>query len=256
MPFDSDRYHQLRTSTRVGAEVVHEETVTSTMDAARSGAEAGRPCGTAYAAGAQTAGRGRQGRTWVSAAATGLYVTYHLCPADAPRAPLLSIVGGMAAAGAIREAAGLEVDLKWPNDLLHGGRKLCGVLAEAEHRGEQMNVYLGIGINLHTNPEMPPEVAAIATSIEAAGVAPPEPEVLLAALSTSLERYEQQAADDPDGLVGAWRDRLVTIGRRVRVAAPDGEFEGEAIDVSSTGELILDLGGAHRAFSAGDVTTV
>lgn len=256
MPFDRDGYHQLRSSTHVGAEVVYEETVTSTMDAARAGAAARRPCGTAYVAGEQTAGRGRLGRTWISAAATGLYVTYHLCPPDAARAPLLSIAGGLAAADAIRDITGLDVDLKWPNDLLHEGRKLCGILAEAEHPANQMNVYLGFGINLRSNPDMPPDVAQIATSIEATGATPPSPESLLAALSGCLEHYEQLAADDPEELVATWRDRLITIGQHVRVAAPDGTFEGRAVDVSPSGELIIDLGDFRRAFSAGDVTVV
>lgn len=231
-------------------------------DAREGAASAGAAgCGTAYVAGEQTAGRGRQGRSWVSAAASGLYVTYHLCPRTAERAPLLSIAGALAAAEAIEAASGLRVDVKWPNDLLHEERKLCGILAEARSSGEpgsgRLDVLLGIGINLRTAPGLPSEVAAIATSIEQAGAPAPEPEILLAALSDALGRRAAQADDEPAALVADWRARLVTLGRRVRFEAPSGPVEGEAVDVTARGELVLRLAdGSQQFFAAGDVHTL
>jgi len=258
MPFDLARYHALRRSSTLGAEVAYLEATGSTMDDARAGAAQGRPCGTAYVAGEQSAGRGRQGRTWVSAAAAGLYVTYHLCPARTEGAPLLGLAAAVAAAEAVDEACGLRVDLKWPNDLQVAGRKLAGILAEAHTRASGgLDVFVGIGINLRTAAELPPEVAAIATSIEGAGYPAPPREVLLAALSTAFERRVTQVAAEPSALLAAWRARLVTLGQRVRLATPSGEVEGEAVDVTAAGELVLALAdGARRAFAAGDVTTV
>src|SRR6185295_3291249 len=119
------------------------------------------------------AGRGREGRSWVSAADAGLYVTYHLSPQRSANAPLLTIAGALAVADALLSTCGLRVDLKWPNDLLFEGRKLSGVLAEARPSGRRVDVFLGIGVNLTTNPSLPPEVAEIATSVEQAGVTPP-----------------------------------------------------------------------------------
>jgi BirA family biotin operon repressor/biotin-[acetyl-CoA-carboxylase] ligase len=256
MPFDLDRYRRRFAGGHVGAAVRYRESTDSTMNDARAGAaeDGGDDCGTAYVAGEQTAGRGRQGRSWVSAAASGLYVTYHLCPRSAERAPLLSIAGALATADAIEAAAGLRVDVKWPNDLLHEGRKLCGILAEARQTSGRVDVLLGIGVNLRTAPSLPPEVAALATSVEQAGAAPPAPEDLLAELSNALGRRAAQADDDPETLVADWRARLVTLGRRVRFEAPSGAVEGEAVDVTARGELVLRLAdGSTQAFAAGDV---
>lgn len=257
MPFDFDRYRALRRSTSVGAEVVYRESVASTMDEARAGASAGMPPGTAYVAGAQTAGRGREGRTWISAAEVGLYVTYHLIPAQPTQAPLLSIAGALAVADALQATCGLAVDLKWPNDVLHDGRKLCGVLAEARHNLGRADVFLGIGVNLTSAPELPPDVALIATSVAGAGAEPPSREGLVAALSASIERRAMQAQVDAAGLIDDWRGRLVTLGRRVRLHTPSGDVEGEAVDVSAAGELVLRLdSGEERAFAAGDAMAV
>lgn len=258
MPFDLARYHALRRSSLLGAEVAYLESTTSTMDDARAGAAEGRPCGTAYVAGEQSAGRGRQGRSWVSAAAAGLYVTYHLCPARSEGAPLLGLAAAVAAAEAVQAACGLVVDLKWPNDLQVAGKKLAGILAEARPRtAGGLDVFVGIGINLRTASELPPEVVAIATSIEGAGHPAPPREVLLAALSTAFDRRAAQAEAEPAALLAEWRARLITLGQRVRLATPSGEVEGEAVDVTATGELVLALpSGERRAFAAGDVTTV
>lgn len=256
MPFDFERYRSLRRSATVGAEVVYREVVTSTMDEARAGASSGLPAGTAYIAGEQTAGRGREGRTWISAAEAGLYVTYHLIPSQPTEAPLLSIAGSLAVMDALRTTCQLEVDLKWPNDVLHGGRKLAGVLAEARHNRGRADVFLGIGVNLTTSPELPADVAAIATSVEEAGAVPPSREALAAALSGSLERRAMQAQVDPKAMIAEWHERLVTMGRRVRLHTPGGDVEGDAIGVSSSGELVLRLdGGEERSFAAGDATT-
>ncbi|MGE3857598.1 MAG: biotin--[acetyl-CoA-carboxylase] ligase [Dehalococcoidia bacterium] len=253
MPFDFDRYRSLRRSTSVGAEVVYRASVASTMDEARAGASAGMPPGTAYVAGTQTAGRGREGRTWISAAEAGLYVTFHLIPAQSTQAPLLSIAGALAVADALRATCGLAVDLKWPNDVLHRGRKLCGVLAEARHNAGRADVFLGIGVNLTSAPELPEDVALIATSVAEAGAEPPSREALVAALSATLERRAMQAQVDVDGLIADWRGRLVTLGRRVRLHTPAGDVEGEAVDVTAAGELVLRLdSGEERAFAAGD----
>ncbi len=253
MTFDFNRYRSLLRSTGVGVEVTYADVVDSTMDAARAGAAAGRPPGSAYVAGEQTAGRGREGRSWVSAAEAGLYVTYHLTPQRTANAPLLTIAGALAVADALETTCGLKVDLKWPNDLLFEGRKLSGVLAEARHSGRRVDVFLGIGVNLTTSAMLPPEVAEIATSVEQAGAKPPAREVLLAALSRHLERRTTQAEVDPAALIADWRERLVTLGRRVRLHTPSGDVEGEAVDVTETGELILALpGGERRAFAAGD----
>lgn len=257
-PFDVTSYQRLRTSARVGAVVHYRERTDSTMDDAREGADArgASGCGAAYVAGEQSAGRGRQGRSWVSAAASGLYVTYHLCPLRPERAPLLGVAGALAVTEALSATSGLSTRLKWPNDVLHGGRKIAGLLAEARH-GERLDVFLGIGINVRATSEMPPEVARIATSIERVGAPPPGLEALLSALSAALERWVEQVERDPAEMIAEWRSRLDTLGRRVRLATPSGEVEGEAVDVNERGELLLRIDdGTTAAYPAGDVTTI
>ncbi len=255
MTFDLDRYGTLRRSRVVGAEVVHVETTGSTMDDARAGAEVGWPPGTAYLADAQAAGRGRMGRSWVSEPGAGLWVTYHLRQSEG--APLLSLAGGLAVAEALEETSALRCDLKWPNDVQHGGRKVAGVLAEARPGPEgATDVFLGIGVNLRTPSGLPPEVATLATSVEQEGRPAPAREVLLVALSGALERRAEQAAADPAALVRDWRSRLNTLGQRVRLALPDGNaVDGLAVDVAEDGALVVEVGGERRTFSAGDVTT-
>lgn len=262
MPFDETLYRQHHGGGSAGRAVHYVEATASTMDDARAGASGGglEACGVAYAAGEQTAGRGRSGRSWVSAAASGLYVTYHLCPLVAERAPLLSIAGAMAAAEGIAESCGLRVDVKWPNDLLFEGRKLAGILAEAHARADRpgrLDVLLGIGINLRTASSLPAEVAALATSIEQAGAVAPAPERLLAAISNALETRAPQADVAPERLIADWRARLITLGTRVRMETPSGPVEGHALDVTEHGELVLRLDdGTSRALAAGDVHTI
>jgi BirA family transcriptional regulator, biotin operon repressor / biotin---[acetyl-CoA-carboxylase] ligase len=253
--FDLGTYHRLRTSESIGASIFYRDETASTMDDARAGAANGNICGTAYVASAQTSGRGRMGRAWASDVG-GLYVTYHLCPLDASIAPLHSIAGALAVADSLQETSGFAVDVKWPNDVLHEGRKLAGILAEST-LGERTDVFLGIGINVRA-ATLPPEVASIATSIEQAGGRIPAPEELLASLSAALERHVAQLERSPADVVKAWRSRLTTLGRRIRLAGVDGrQFEGEAVDVSPAGELIVQLDDRTvTSFAAGDVTTL
>jgi len=251
--FDIELYHRLRTSLTIGANVAHREETTSTMDDARAGAAAGQPEGTAYVADVQTGGRGRLGRQWLSAD-SGLWVTYHLVTREVTLGPLYSLVGALAVTDAVRETSFLTPEVKWPNDVMQGELKLAGILAESAV-GERVDIYLGIGINIRTT-EMPDEVAGRATSIEAAGGTIPTREDLLAALSSAIERYVQQLQHSPAVVVEQWRRRLTTLGQRITLYAVDGStIEGEAIDVSPRGELMLraDDGLVH-VLAAGDVT--
>jgi BirA family biotin operon repressor/biotin-[acetyl-CoA-carboxylase] ligase len=256
--FELDRYEALRTARWVGAEVVYRETTGSTMDDARAGAARGGAAGTAYVAGAQHAGRGRQGRGWVSAAAAGLWVTFQLRTADVAHAPLYSAAGALAVADGVQAIADLTTELKWPNDVLAGGRKLAGVLAESQPAAgasAARDVLLGIGLNLRRDA-VPPELAATATSVEQERGAAPPVEAALAAVAAALERWVELLAESPAGLVAVWRERLGTLGRRVRLAAPGGAaFEGEAIEVTPQGELVLrGADGALTRHAAGDVS--
>ena len=226
--FDHERYAALRGGERLGARVHAVARTTSTMDDARAGADrlGAEGCGDAYVAGEQTAGRGRFGRRWIASPGAALLVTFHLCPAAGPHTPLLSAAGGLATAEAVEAACGLDVSLKWPNDVLAGGRKLAGILADARHGpGGRLEVFLGIGVNLReaATAGLPPEERARATSIEGAGAPPPAAETLLAEARSSGESGSSSGTRPPSSPTGVPASKRSAAASSSRPPAPRRE---------------------------------
>ena len=189
-------------------------------DAARNGA----PHGSVYFADEQWAGRGRGGHEWRSAAGEGLYVSVLLRPSvPAARLPLLPLAAGLAAAQAIRSAAGLTVDLRWPNDLLLGPRKAGGILVEAKTSGGAVDfAVVGIGINVHQR-SFEPGLATPATSLEMEAGRRVSRQGLLVCLLESLERETQGLADPAAGVTIPARVEQASTwirGRQVEVHGP------------------------------------
>jgi len=215
---------------------------TSTQDRARELAAAGAAEGTLVVAERQSAGRGRRGRSWLSPAG-GLYFSLVL----RPQLPLVSLpLVSLAAGAALAEAAGVG-GLKWPNDLLApDGRKLAGVLLEAELLGEEaLYLILGIGLNLD-----PPELAG------AAGLRQFVRAVRVDVLARFLAALEPlyRTLPDPGPVLAAWRERTVTLGRQVWIQTPAGIKKGRALDVEEDGSLVLETpGGKRTRVSAGEV---
>jgi BirA family biotin operon repressor/biotin-[acetyl-CoA-carboxylase] ligase len=170
----------------------------STNSDALAAARSAAPHGSVYFADQQTAGRGRGGHGWISAAGEGLYVSVLLRPPiPAARLPLLPLVAGLAAADAIRAVSGLTVDLRWPNDLLIGQRKTGGILVEANIESKSLpHAVVGIGINVHQRL-FPAGLATPATSLDLEAGRRISRQALLAVLLKSLER-EALALTDPD----------------------------------------------------------
>jgi BirA family biotin operon repressor/biotin-[acetyl-CoA-carboxylase] ligase len=223
---------------------------------------AGEPEGVVLAAEEQTAGRGRMGRTWVSPPRAALMFSMLLRPAvPAARRGWLPLLAGLAVAEAVTAVTRIPATLKWPNDLLAGEAKLCGILAESA--GEA--VVVGVGLNVSTEPaELPPPrpPALPATSLRAAGA--PEQALdrghLLAAILAAFQRWYQawqDAQGDPDrsGLRTAYTERSATIGRRVRAELPGAKaLSGSAVGVDADGRLLVRVSsGAEVAVAAGDV---
>jgi BirA family biotin operon repressor/biotin-[acetyl-CoA-carboxylase] ligase len=221
-------------------QVLQETASTNAVVAAR--ARAGEPAGLVVVAEAQTAGRGRLDRSWVSPPRAGLTFSVLLRP-DLPPAqwPWLPLWAGLAVATALRERAEVEAELKWPNDVLVQGRKLCGILAEVPESGA---VVLGIGLNVTTAAEELPH--AQATSLRLAGARTTDRDTVLRAVLRSL----RTVLDDPSAARAAYRERCSTLGRRVRVDLPaDRSVEGIAEAVDDDGRLVVD----GTAYGAGDV---
>ena len=199
-------------------------TNTDAMAAARDGA----PHGSVFFADAQSAGRGRGDHAWHSAAGQGLYVSVLLRPQlPAVRLQLLPLVAGLAAADAIRAAAGLTVDLRWPNDLLLGPRKTGGILVEAQvessfNSNGLPHAVVGIGINVHQR-SFDPTLATPATSLDLESGRTVSRQSLLVCLLESLQRETRELADP----AAAWSisERVAKAstwvrGRRVEVHGP------------------------------------
>jgi BirA family transcriptional regulator, biotin operon repressor / biotin---[acetyl-CoA-carboxylase] ligase len=208
-------------------------------------ARAGEPAGLVVVAEQQTAGRGRLDRTWVSPPRAGLTLSVLLRPALPPaRWPWLPLLAGLAVATAVREQAELDAVLKWPNDVLVGGRKVCGVLAEVSGPDA---VVLGIGLNVTTRSDELPHDGA--TSLRLAEAATTDRDTLLRAVLRAL----RAALADVDGATARYRELCSTVGRTVRVELPGREpVQGTAEAVDDAGRLVVD----GTAYGAGDVVHV
>jgi BirA family biotin operon repressor/biotin-[acetyl-CoA-carboxylase] ligase len=229
------------------------DSVSSTNDLALRAAERGAAEWTVMAAEHQTAGRGRLGRTWVSPAGSGLYVSVVLRPAAAVT-PLVTIAAGVALADGIRAASGLAVGVKWPNDLLVSGRKLAGILAERGVGAQGAHVVLGFGINVMP-AAYPPDIAARATSIEGELGRPVDRALLLTECLASLAaRYRQLQEGSAATVVSAWRQRAAGgLNRPVEWDAGAGVKRGLAEDIDGDGALLVRTPSGIERIISGEV---
>jgi BirA family biotin operon repressor/biotin-[acetyl-CoA-carboxylase] ligase len=228
--------------------------IDSTNREAADLARAGAPEGVVVVADHQTAGRGRLGRTWAAPPASSLLTTVVLRPAlPAGRVHLVTMAVALAAADACADVAGFMPDLKWPNDLIVGDRKLAGVLAEAAFDGDAVQwVVVGIGLNVNWPDELPDELRDVAVAANHVANHDVDRDALLETLLRELEtRYAAL-----DAVVADYRVRCVTIGRVVRVELAGETFTGQALDVDADGHLIVGTGVGARTVTAGDVVHV
>jgi BirA family biotin operon repressor/biotin-[acetyl-CoA-carboxylase] ligase len=231
---------------------------TSTNDEASRGAREGAPHGATWVAEEQTAGRGRRGRSWIAPAGEGLLASVLLRVSCAPaRLPQIALVAGLAVRDAVMRAApGVDVAIKWPNDVVVAGRKLAGVLVEATTVGKRVDaVIVGVGINVHTRV-FPGEIAERATSVALVSSAqPPDRASILADVLAALDRDLHVVVDRGLGLV---RGRLEAAdalrGHRVRSDAGD---EGIASGIDDEGRLLVRRDdGVLAHWGAGEVNLV
>jgi BirA family biotin operon repressor/biotin-[acetyl-CoA-carboxylase] ligase len=211
----------------------------STQVALAALAAAGAPEGTVVTARHQRAGRGRRGHSWWDEPGQSMLFSVLLRPpVPLGDAPQLSVVAGLAVAEGL-DALGVSAGIKWPNDVLIGGRKVAGVLAEAVGgAGGLRHVLLGIGVNVD-QLAFPEPLADTATSLRLATGRACEPRaVLRPVLDRLTARYEEWLATGLAGLLGAWRLRSVTLGAAVRTP---GAGDAVAVDVGVDGALVVRL---------------
>jgi BirA family biotin operon repressor/biotin-[acetyl-CoA-carboxylase] ligase len=208
----------------------------------------------------QTAGRGRLQRAWSSPKGAGLYFSILLRPASPPDYwPLITFMAALAVGDALDEASGIQTNIKWPNDLLSGERKICGILAEAIETPSGRAVIVGIGINL-TQAAFPDELIGVATSVSEVSGRNPERETILAALLRALARW-YSLLDEPSGrekIVAAWSSRSsYATGKLVQVSNGDETWQGTTCGVEDDGALRVSIDdGEVKLVRAGDVYSV
>jgi BirA family biotin operon repressor/biotin-[acetyl-CoA-carboxylase] ligase len=231
--------------TGLGRPRVHHRLTDSTNQRAKELAAAGAPHGTLVTAAEQSAGRGRQGRSWVAPPGRALLMSLVVRELG-EHSPMLPLAAAVAVCEASEEAASVSCEIKWPNDVWIEGRKVSGILVEG--RPQDGWAVLGIGLNVATAAdELPEELREIATSLAAAaGDAPGSPEAVLPLLLAALER---RLGDPVTDVLAAWRARDALRGRSVRWA----EGSGTASGISDAGSLVVQTDAGEVELGAGEV---
>lgn len=241
-----------------GHPVAFYEVLDSTNLRAKLDAEKGASQGTLVVADMQTAGRGRRGRSWSSPAGTNAYFTLILKPDFEPdKASMLTLVMAMAVAAGITETCDTEAYIKWPNDIVIGGKKVCGMLTELSVQQEYIQyVVIGAGVNVGLQ-EFVPEIADTATCLEQeCGRKVPRAQLIVNIMKAFEKYYEQFLKKlDFSELKEAYDELLVNCGREVRVLDPKGEYTGISQGINARGELLVELpDGSEAAVYAGEVS--
>ena len=242
----------------IGHKIVHYFRTDSTNGAALQLDAQDAPHGTVVIAEEQTAGRGRLGRKWYSEKSSGIYTSIILRPTLSPAAaPILTLMAGVAAHRAVCSATGLQADIRWPNDLLVNGKKVCGILTEMKAELDRLHiVVLGIGINVN-HRAMPEELQEIATSLAMEGGRSYSRLHILTELLREVERtYHRLLKEGNAAIVGEWSAASsYAQGKRVRVKANEREYSGTTAGLDLSGALkILRDDGRQELLVAGEIT--
>ena len=238
-------------------DIIYFKEIDSTNREARDLAEKGAPEGSLVLSEAQTKGRGRKGRTWFSPSKGGIYISLILRPTISPaEAPKFTLLTAVAIAEALLSMTPLNINIKWPNDILINGKKIAGILTEMSTEMDAVNyIVVGLGLNVNT-PKFPDEIQEIATSIliETEKIFP-RVKLIQEYLKWYEAYYDIYKETGFDSIINRWKDLSNIIGKKVEVQVVGNQFIGEALDIDGDGALILkdDQGGVHRIIS-GDIT--
>ncbi len=238
----------------VGCTVAFFQSIESTQDEAQAAALDDEPEGCVFIADEQSKGRGQHGRHWEAPPGTGLLLSVMLRP-SVEVYPQLVMVASLAAVQAIADVTGLQPALKWPNDVLVNGRKAGGILVEGEFLGDAPRyVAVGIGLNVNWDDIALPDAPYAPTSLSReAGHPIPRTQLAIALLNHLDALY--LAAQRGEPLLDAWRAKLSTLGKHVRLMAGSRTIEGVAEDVTADGALVLRLpDGSTEAHLMGEIT--
>ena len=242
----------------VGCEILYFDSIDSTNTKAQELAEKGYPSGTLVVADKQIAGKGRRGRNWESPSGCGIFMTLMLKPDINPNnASMLTLVSALAVAKALADITGKDAKIKWPNDIVIDGRKVCGILTEMSAQFDYINnIVIGIGINVN-NSSFPEEISATASSLRLlSGGKKYRRAEIIEKIMEYFEKYYSifLETEDLSALVNEYDAMLVNMKRQVKVLDPKEPFEGTAMGITKTGELIVDTWESRKLVSSGEVS--
>jgi BirA family biotin operon repressor/biotin-[acetyl-CoA-carboxylase] ligase len=234
------------------------EQLDSTNTKASELASEGAEHGTVVVAGCQTAGKGRRGRTWESLSEDNIYMSILLRPEfEADRAPMITLVMAYSVAKVLQENGYADVQIKWPNDLVLSGKKVCGILTEMHLQGTTIDsIVVGVGVNVNTT-SFSEELVDKATSLFLeCGKLLDKEQLIVDIVETFTEMYDRFAeAGDLEFLQDAYNAILVNKNREVCILEPENEYTAYAYGINSNGELVVRLeDGTERNVYAGEVS--
>lgn len=254
----TERELQSRRKTQwVGTEIFYYEKTDSTNTQAKRLAEEGHGHGTLVVADGQNAGRGRRGRDWQTPAGEAISMTLLLKPEINPNnASMLTLVAALAVSKAITKVTGRPAGIKWPNDIVMNGKKVCGILTEMSAQFDYVNyIVIGIGINVHMK-EFPEELSQMATSLYMETKEHYNRAELIEAVWEAFETYYDiyLKTEDLSNLVKEYDSHLVNMHQIVKVLDPKEPFEGKAMGITAKGELMVDTWESRKLVSSGEVS--
>lgn len=247
----------LRKTKWIGERICCFDEVDSTNTRAGQLAEEGAPHGTLVVADRQSSGRGRRGRSWCSPSQTGIFMSLLLRPQIEPaNASMLTLLIALAVAKGIEKNTELTVQIKWPNDIVINGKKVCGILTEMNAQMDYVNhILIGVGINVH-NTEFPDEIAHMATSIYLESGRHVQRAELIEAIWEEFEDYYENFLETQNlnSVLKEYDQYLVNRGKKVCVLDPQGNYEGVADGITERGELLVETAEGQRKVSSGEVS--
>lgn len=240
----------------LGQNIVYREEVDSTNTEAKRQAEAGAAHGTVVLAERQTQGKGRRGKSWGSPEGTGIWLSLLLRSSIAPdKASCLTLVAALAVSRAVEKVTGLKAEIKWPNDLVLNGKKICGILTEMSSELDFIH-YVVTGIGINVNMADFPEELPHATSLRIeSGKEYLRAELAACVIWEFSACYEDfLERESLEKLLSDYNGRLVNKGRQVQVLKEGRSIQGTALGVNAQGELLIEAGGKTEAILSGEVS--
>ena len=226
----------------LGNKIYFYDEIDSTNNEAKKKAEDGATQGTLVITECQNSGRGRRGKKWISPSGSGIWMSYVLRPTIHPYgASMITLVAALSVVSALKNIKNLECSIKWPNDIVANGKKICGILTEMSSELDSVNyIVIGIGINVNIT-EFDEDIKDIASSVFLETGLTIKRSQVVADFARYFEKYYSifMQTQDMSGLLDAYNKLLVNAGREVKISNINSQFIGNAIGINEKGELLV-----------------